>query len=149
MIERDAKGRFINGGYWEGKKGDPRLSGENHWNWRGDNVTYPQLHKWARKQFGNPRFCWLCERSPDRIEMACINKLYTKSQATWAALCARCHRILDNHPYKRKGPENRTEIVEAMAKRKLPTSEIANHLGVSPRTIGREIKKLKSENKLA
>jgi hypothetical protein len=84
--------------YWLGKKGDPRISGENHNQWKGDNVGYPQLHKWARKQFGNPRECWLCGAT-GRIEMANINGVYTKSGGTWAALCVRHHRLLDKHPF--------------------------------------------------
>lgn len=99
MQTRDKSGRFVKGskGYWGGKKGDKRLSDENHWNWKGDNVSYSQLHKWARKQF-IVEYCWLCE-STGRLEMANINGIYTKSGSTWAVLCVRCHRMIDCHPF--------------------------------------------------
>lgn len=139
MIQRDKRGRFIDGGYWEGKKGDQRLTGERHWNWQGNSAGYSALHKWARKQFGNPGFCWLCERSPKRLEMACINRIYTRSGSAWAALCVRCHRILDGHPYMRKGPANRHEVIAAMCRQKIPAREIATYLSLSPRTVRREI----------
>jgi hypothetical protein len=100
-MERDSKGKFIGGpGYWRGVKGDPRLTGARHWNYRASN-SYSSLHKWARKQFAPLVSCWVCGAQPKRLEVACINRVYTREGATWAVLCVRCHRTLDNHPYMR------------------------------------------------
>lgn len=138
---RDKSGKFQKGGkgYWAGKSGDPRLrSGENHPQWKGNIVSYSQLHRWARKQFGNPRFCWLCEKT-GRIEMACINGIYTKLESTWAALCVKCHRMFDQHPFMKNDVAARREQVRRLKNQKVPTASIAYKLGVSLRTIQRDL----------
>ncbi len=138
--KRNQSGQFESGGsgYWTGRKGDPRLQGENHPQWKPNVVSYGQLHKWARKQFSNLTFCWLCEQ-PGRIEMACINGAYTKLEATWAALCVKCHRILDRHPFMRNNVEARRARVLKFKIQNVPTASIAYNLGVSIRTVQRDL----------
>ena len=141
-LTRDNKGKFTGGSYWSGRKGDPRLKGKNHWNWHGDNVGYSTLHKWARKQFDGPDFCWLCGRDNCRIDMACINKVYTKSGATWAKLCVRCHRMLDGHPFSGIHVPDRQRKIAALLKAGKTTAQMVMLLGVSKRTILRDRKAL-------
>jgi transposase-like protein len=139
---RDGEGKFTEGGagYWKGKAGDPRLSGENNHNWKTE-VSYSQLHKWARKQFGNPRSCWLCGRA-GRIEMACINGVYTKEGSRWAALCCRCHRRLDGHPFARNDVEGRRRRVRELHAQGLSVREIVATVGTSERTVQRDLRAL-------
>jgi len=145
-ITRDNLGRFTGGSYWQEHKGDTRLQGPNHWNWSGDTVGYSALHKWARKQFAGPDYCWLCGKTDCRVEMACINKVYTRSGSTWAKLCVRCHHIIDGHPFSPWKVETRRKEVYRLIAAGNTTSQIAKKLGVSKRTILRDVVVVRSSH---
>ena len=139
-MDRNSKGQFTGGrGYWADHRGDPRISGANHPQWKA-HVSYSRLHKWARQQFCDPRECWLCGAT-GRVEMACINKIYTKAEATWAALCVSCHGMIDNHPFVNKWRERRPEVARLRAAG-LSVERIADSVGASMSTVGRDLRAL-------
>ena len=49
-------------GAWNKGKKIPQLSGENHFAWKGDNVSYRSLHKWVQGILGKPHKCDECEK---------------------------------------------------------------------------------------
>ena len=76
--------------------------GENNHNWKGDNITYGNIHVWLRKSFGNPISCKKCKKIGDRksgrwnIEWALLkDKKYQRKRENYIGLCISCHRRYD------------------------------------------------------
>lgn len=70
-----------------------KIGSKNH-NWKGDNVGYPALHQWARKQIVRPEVCPVCNiRFP--IDLANISQEYKRDLSDWEWLCRKCHMDKD------------------------------------------------------
>ena len=81
--------------YWLGKK-RPDISGENAYQWKGENVSYSTLHKWVRKYLGKPNKCDFCHRTDKcKYEWASIDQRYLRNQSAFIRLCTPCHRRWD------------------------------------------------------
>lgn len=71
-----------------------------HYNWKGDNVGYGQLHKWVRANLGKPSLCENCLTTSAKIyDWANISGEYLRDLSDWARLCRPCHKLIDNHNY--------------------------------------------------
>lgn len=80
------------------KKGDPRISGENHKDWKGDNVSYGGIHKWIAKKLGKPMMCQLCLTNTKRMyHWANISGEYNRDISDWIRLCVPCHKKYDKN----------------------------------------------------
>lgn len=84
------------------KKTSERFSGENQWNWKGDDIGYQGLHNWVVGQLGKPMSCEFCglNKIPDgrKIYFHWANKSgeYKRDINDWLRLCAKCHKNYDN-----------------------------------------------------
>jgi len=86
--------------YTEGKRipksENPKIRGENHPNWKGDNIGYGGVHDWIRKKYGTPSKCEECGTTESkRFEWANITGNYNRDIKNWKRLCVKCHRIRD------------------------------------------------------
>ena len=75
------------------------FKGENHFNWKGDNVGYGALHDWIKKQKGIATHCELisCEGISTNYQWANISGLYLRELTDWMQLCISCHVKFDKN----------------------------------------------------
>lgn len=72
------------------------IVGDNHHNWKGDNVGYYALHSWVERQLGKPLKCESCGTSePRKYEWANKSGDYLRDVSDWLRLCTPCHRMHD------------------------------------------------------
>lgn len=88
---------------WNKGKEFPEKSGENHFNWKGDNVGRRTLHKWVEKYKGKPGKCELCQdENAKKYEWANKSGEYKRELSDWLRLCGKCHFAYDKqHERKR------------------------------------------------
>jgi len=73
--------------------------GDNHHNWRGDEVSYGALHSWVYRQLGKAIKCESCGTpNAKKYEWANISKQYKRNINDWRSLCTPCHRRFDYGP---------------------------------------------------
>lgn len=78
------------------KKGDIRLQGENHHNWKGDNASYYALHLWVSHHKGKAKKCEICgTKVAKKYEWANKSFEYKRNLSDWMSLCNKCHRQYD------------------------------------------------------
>lgn len=117
--------------YWLGKK-RPELSGELHPHfgkprpkevrdkiskanfgktegplngmWKGERVSYRNLHRWVERRIGKPRECSACVVRGEGHRMHWANKSgqYQRSLSDWIRLCPQCHGEYDKSKGLRK-----------------------------------------------
>jgi len=96
------KGRIA----WNKGKRLPERSGENHFAWKGDAVSYGALHDWVKKEKGDPQKCKSCKkvgkitytkngRRRWTITWANISGEYKRNISDWVGLCHQCHSDYD------------------------------------------------------
>ena len=91
---RNKFGRFIKGpSDFKGQK-RPTISGENAYQWKGDDIGYRGLHYWIQKIRGKALWCSWCG-SCRNIQWANISHEYKRDIYDWLALCVKCHRKHD------------------------------------------------------
>ena len=84
-------------GFQKGHKGMSIPKGEEHWEWKGEEVSYIALHKWVVRCKGNPKVCEHCGKigkiTGDRwnIEWANIDHKYRRFLQDFIGLCRTCH----------------------------------------------------------
>lgn len=67
-------------------------SGENHHNWKGDNVGYFGVHSWVEKVAGKPQKCQQCGcTDAPKFHWHNINGQYRRDLSDWQRLCTKCH----------------------------------------------------------
>lgn len=71
--------------------------GPHRYNWKGDDVSYVNLHRWVKTYRGAPTECARCGHSgPGRkYEWANVDHSYRRVLADWIRMCTRCHRHYD------------------------------------------------------
>ena len=80
----------------EFKKGDPRITGKNHYLWKGDDVGKSALHGWVKRHLGIPKECWHCgNRSVNIYDWHNKSGKYKRDLNDWVRLCRRCHYRYD------------------------------------------------------
>lgn len=88
------KGLILNSGKTCFKKKDPRITGQNHHFWKGENVSYVDLHKWIERERGIPIICDKCGKKVmerRKIQWANISGKYKRDIKDYMALCGKCH----------------------------------------------------------
>lgn len=78
-----------------------KISGDNHYEYKGQNVSYIGLHNWVNKEFGKPRTCEHCGTTESKTyDWANISGQYKRDLSDWIRLCRKCHHIFDNKSVK-------------------------------------------------
>ena len=72
-----------------------RNTNENNHNWKGDNVSYTNLHVWVRKRKPQPENCGNCGSKKEYLELANISGEYKRDINDYIYLCVRCHKEFD------------------------------------------------------
>ena len=75
--------------------------GENHWNWKGESVSYWALHKYITFHRGRPKMCEICKKT-DAKQYDWANKSheYKRDLEDWIRLCRKCHIAYDRSAKK-------------------------------------------------
>ena len=74
--------------------------GENHFNWKGNKVSYRALHRWVHHWLGEPKKCEFCGRikdTPKSIHWANKSGRYLRDLTDWISLCVQCHKEYDSN----------------------------------------------------
>jgi hypothetical protein len=72
--------------------------GEEHHNWRGDDVSYSGIHYWVSRHLGKPSKCEHCGSTEEnKYEWANISKEYKRDLTDWVRLCVSCHIKFDGY----------------------------------------------------
>ena len=81
---------------WRKKNGWDK--GENHPQWKGEDVKYQSLHIWVRRQKGDASECWNehCEGLSNSFDWANIDGEYRRNLDDFISLCRSCHKLYDN-----------------------------------------------------
>lgn len=71
-------------------------SGENCWNWKGDEAKYGAIHDWVTKNLGKPSShkCFHCKKK-SAYDWANVDHKYRRFLGDFMALCRSCHRTYD------------------------------------------------------
>ena len=75
-----------------------KTSGQNHWHWKGKQVSYRGLHMWLYRQLGKPTKCSKCKKfstKPRVIQWANIDGRYRRILSDYIPLCNICHPKYD------------------------------------------------------
>jgi hypothetical protein len=102
MMSEKLKGRVVS------EETRKKISGENHYLWRGDNASYGALHTWVRNHAGTPNYCENCKTSDKRkrYEWANISREYKRELSDYKRLCVNCHRKYDSE-YRKQNEINK------------------------------------------
>jgi len=85
---------------WKRKLGISR-TGEKHPLWKGDKVSYKNLHRWVRNHLTKPELCQICnKKSP--FDVANISGKYLRDLNDYRWLCRSCHMFSDGRIYNLK-----------------------------------------------
>ncbi len=65
--------------------------GEEHLNWKGNEVKYSGLHKWVREHKQKPERCKKCKMVNSKLDLANISGEYKRDIKDYEYLCRGCH----------------------------------------------------------
>ncbi len=74
------------------------VRGENCYQWKGDNVSYRELHNWLRKYKPIPKHCEECGKER-KLDCANISGEYKRDPADYKYICRSCHWKKDGTIY--------------------------------------------------
>jgi len=86
---------------WNKGQKVPQQSGTNHFAWKGENVSYRNLHRWVERNLGRPLRCDSCGLSGKvkgfkrYYDWANISHKYFRELTDWKRMCKKCHRAYD------------------------------------------------------
>ena len=64
--------------------------------WRTHRQEYENLHRWIKKEKGQPRYCEICKSTSEKLyHWANKSRKYQKDLSDWFRLCHKCHRKYD------------------------------------------------------
>jgi hypothetical protein len=78
------------------KQGRFESKGEASPYWKGDDITYQELHRWIRRNKTMPDNCEHCGQSGQYLEWANKSHEYKRDLEDWLALCKPCHGVHDS-----------------------------------------------------
>lgn len=76
--------------------------GEDHHNWKGDEVSYSALHIWVRRHKEPVAVCEHCGED-QKLELANRSHEYRRDLDDWLWLCRTCHRAFDAKTHCKRG----------------------------------------------
>lgn len=77
----------------------PKITGVKNYQWKGEKVSYRNMHRWVIKNLGLAKKCKKCGKektTAKSIHWANKDHKYKRNLIDWIALCASCHKIYDN-----------------------------------------------------
>ena len=85
--------------------------GEEHYLWKGENVSQKVKHTWIRKHFGSATHCENDRNHKSKVYHWANLKdhKYTRNRLDYKMLCITCHRKMDKKKHCEKGHEFTTE----------------------------------------
>lgn len=93
------KGKKLHYEVWNKGKSREEFKGNKHPLWKGEKVSYRNLHRWVERELGKPEYCWSCGAKlfGKRIHWANISHEYRRDLEDFARLCVKCHRLYDKN----------------------------------------------------
>jgi len=76
--------------------------GENHPQWKGDDIGYIGIHVWLHKKLKKPKECVYCGEDIKPIEWASISHKAKRDLDDFIPLCRSCHHVYDDIASKRQ-----------------------------------------------
>lgn len=82
---------------WNKGKEMPTVTGDNNYQWKGDDVGYVSIHEWVSRWKGKPNVCSSCGSSSQerKYEWANIDHKYRRVLEDYIRMCTSCHRQYD------------------------------------------------------
>ena len=86
---------------WNKGKKNPERTGSKHFAWRGEAVSYRNLHRWVERLRGKAFFCEDCglsavpEGKKRFFQWANLSGEYLRILEDWRQLCYTCHKQFD------------------------------------------------------
>lgn len=75
-----------------------QIAGSKNNNWKGQDVSYRNLHRWVERWLGKPDSCEHCETTGligRKIHWANKSREYKRELSDWIRLCVPCHKAYD------------------------------------------------------
>lgn len=103
LLKGKSHGHRTNNGLpaWNRGKLLPMMWDENHHAYKGDKVSYRNLHRWVERRLGKPMACDECGISGSikgkkrPYHWANISGIYQRVITDWRRLCTKCHGAFD------------------------------------------------------
>lgn len=76
------------------------LRGNSNYAWKGEAVSYRNLHRWVERTAGKPNTCVMCKQSHLKgksIHWANRSGQYKRDLNDWIRLCVPCHANYDKN----------------------------------------------------
>ena len=73
-----------------------KVSKENCYMWKGDDISYRTLHVYIRKYLPKSKQCLNCGLET-KLDVANMTGIYNRELHNWKWLCRRCHMIFDGN----------------------------------------------------
>lgn len=70
-------------------------TGNENANWKGDDVSYRNLHRWVERYLGKAEKCNECGKDSGRIHWSNKDHKYKRNLNDWTSLCPSCHKYYD------------------------------------------------------
>ena len=78
------------------RKEHPSIQNEKHFNWKGDKVSYRNLHRWVERNSGKASYCSFDPTHiSKRYDWANISGSYLRDVDDFISLCRKCHKQYD------------------------------------------------------
>ena len=74
------------------------MAGQNHFAWKGDEVSYRTLHKWVERNLGKIDRCEECGNESlkhRQYHWSNVSGNYKRIISDWRRLCVKCHKTFD------------------------------------------------------
>lgn len=83
--------------------------GEEHHNWKGENIKYRAIHRWLVITFGKADRCENtdCPKKSSNYQYALIKgKKYERKRENYKKFCVSCHKIYDKKGNKKNNSQH-------------------------------------------
>lgn len=114
IIPAHIKRRKSNGQYcskkcmYKSPERNNKLSGSNHYLWKGEKANYRTKHAWINRQRGRPSECEHCGTTiAKKYEWANKDHKYRRRIEDYIALCSKCHFRYDGQHLRERGYHGR------------------------------------------
>mgnify|MGYP001589180288 CR=1 FL=1 len=84
--------------HWSYGKKRLDITGEKHPDWKGEKVSYRNLHRWVERNLGKPKFCEDCknrELEHRQYHWSNVSGKYKRIFSDWRRRCVKCHLAHD------------------------------------------------------
>lgn len=75
-------------------RSEAKLGDKNH-KWKGDDITYGNLHNWIATRKPKPKKCEFCGKKTKKLELSSKTHKYRRDIDEFQYLCRKCHTKYD------------------------------------------------------